>query len=74
MYAKDDPKHVRAERVIRISPTIATVTAYGETFEGCRVGWSDQSLPPDKRKSDTLVQNSRGDWLRVWWFDADEQQ
>lgn len=68
-YKKDDPKWVQATTVKRASINAVDVTAYGETFKGCRVEWSDPFL--NKAKSDVLVQDSRGDWLRVWFYDTD---
>ena len=69
MYTKNDSKWVQAEEVFRTSPGYVTVKAYGETFENCQVQWSNPFF--DKTKSDVLVCNSRGDWLRVWFYDAD---
>jgi hypothetical protein len=69
MYPKDDPKWVQATSVEFVATGYVNVEAYGERFEKCRVEWSDPFL--NKSKSDVLVQNSRGDWLRVWFFDAD---
>lgn len=69
MYTKDAPKWVQAEEVYETIPGYVTVKAYGETFENCGVAWSNLFM--DKTKSDVLVQNSRGDWLRIWFFDKD---
>jgi hypothetical protein len=69
MYTRDDPKWVQAEEVAREASGFVTVKAYGETFKNCQVQWNDPLM--NKTKSDVLVQNSRGDWLRVWFFDAD---
>lgn len=68
-YTSDNPKWVKAERVTNAGPGLVTVTAYGETFERCAVEWNDPVR--NKEKSDVLVQNSRGDWLRVWFWDRD---
>lgn len=68
-YTQIDPKWVQAEEVKQTSPGYVTVKAYGETFENRKVEWSDPYL--NKAKSDVLVQNSRGDWLRVWFYDND---
>lgn len=70
-YTRDDPLWVQAERVMAAVPDgmRVNVIAYDETFEMCKVGWSNPFM--DKSKSDTLVQNSQGDWLKVWWYDAD---
>jgi hypothetical protein len=68
MYTKQDPKWVQAEEVTQTTPGYVTVKAYGETFKNCKVQWSDPLL--NKTKSDVLVCNSRGDWLRVWFYDA----
>lgn len=77
-YTKDDPKWVQATSVesaggplrgLRSADHYVNVTAYGETFKSCLVQWSDPTM--DKSKSDVLVQNSRGDWLRVWFYDED---
>jgi hypothetical protein len=70
-YTRDDPKWVQAEEVTQETAGYVTVKAYGETFKNCRVGWNNPYL--DRSKSDVLVQNSRGDWLRVWFYDADIQ-
>lgn len=69
MYTQNNPKWVQAEEVKQESPGYVTVKAYGETFENRRIEWSNPHL--DKSKSDVLVCNSRGDWLRVWFFDSD---
>lgn len=69
MYSKDDPKWVQATTVKRASSNTVDVTASGETFENCRVVWNDPFL--NKAKSDVLVQNGRGDWVRVWFYDKD---
>lgn len=69
MYTRDDPKWVPAGRVTAAAPGYVTVTAYGETFEHCAVRWGNPIR--DKSQSDVLVQNSQGDWLRVWFYDAD---
>lgn len=69
MYTIDDPKWVQASSVAYTKNGYATVVAYGETFDMCEVQWSDPTL--NKDKSDVLVQNSQGDWLRVWFFDKD---
>jgi hypothetical protein len=73
MYPRDNPKWVQATSVQCAAPTgeLVDVVAYGETFPICRVEWSN--IYADKSKSDVLVQNSRGDWLRVWFYDADIQ-
>jgi hypothetical protein len=68
-YTKDDPKWVQAEEVTAETAGYVTVKAYGETFRHCHVEWHDLFL--NKSKSDVLVQNKRGDWLRVWFYDAD---
>jgi hypothetical protein len=67
-YTRNDPKWVQAEEVTKDAPGYVTVKAYGETFKNCQVQWSDPYL--NKPKSDVLVQNSRGDWLRVWFYDS----
>jgi hypothetical protein len=71
MYTENDPKWVQASEVEWSSPskTTVNVTAYGETFKNCPLRWNDPTF--NKLKSDVLVQNSRGDWLRVWFNDAD---
>lgn len=68
-YTQNDPKWVQAEEVTQTVPGYVTVKVYGETFENKNVQWSNLFF--DKTKSDVLVQNSRGDWLRVWFFDAE---
>lgn len=68
-YTKHNPKWVQAQTVKSAGGHYVDVTAYGETFENCLVQWSGPTL--DKDKSDVLVQNSRGDWLRVWFYDKD---
>ena len=68
MNTQNDPKWVQAESVEESAPGYVKVKAYGETFTG-HVSWSDPFL--NKEKSDVLVQNSRGDWLRVWFYDKD---
>lgn len=74
MYTQKDPKWVQAESVKALAPgsQYVTVKAYGETFENCRVEWNDPV--GNKEKSDVLVQNSRGDWLRVWFYDKDVER
>ena len=69
MYSRNDPKWVQAESVEKASldGRYVNIMAYGETFRNCRVEWNNPFF--DKSKSDVLVQNSRGDWLRVWFFD-----
>ena len=68
MYTKSDPKWVQADKVSKgIASGYVNVTAYGETFKNCQVEWNDPFM--DKSKSDVLVQNSQGDWLRVWFYD-----
>lgn len=69
MYTRDNPKWVKASSVEHASSGYVNVVAYGERFEMCPVQWSSNVL--DKSTSDVLVHNSRGDWLRVWFFDAD---
>lgn len=71
MYGMNDPKWVQAQHVEVASADsgYVNVKAYGETFKNCHVEWSDPLL--NKTKSNVLVQNSRGDWLRVWFYDAD---
>lgn len=69
MYSKDDPLWVQATTVKRASIDTVDVTAYDETFTGCQIEWNDPFF--NKAKSDVLVQNSRGDWLRVWFYDKD---
>lgn len=70
-YTKDNPKWVQAQTVkaATLSGRFVDVIAYDETFKNCRVQWGDPFL--NKEKSDVLVQNSRGDWLRVWFYDKD---
>lgn len=70
-YTREDPHWVQAESVEAAVPdgTYVNVKAYGEEFKMKRVGWSNPAM--DKTKSDVLVQNSQGDWLKVWFFDAD---
>lgn len=70
-YTQNDPKWVQATKVTRSAPgqPYVNVSAYGETFENCRVEWHDPAF--NKEKSDVLVQNSQGDWLRVWFYDKD---
>ena len=68
MYSRNDPKWVQAESVEQVTPGYVNVVEYGETFRMCRVEWSNPFF--DKSKSDVLVQNSRGDWLRVWFYDS----
>ena len=67
MYSENDPKWVQAESVSQDFPGYVTVTAYGETFKNCHAEWNDPVF--DKTKSDVLVRNSQGDWLRVWFYD-----
>lgn len=71
MYSQADPKWVEATSVEAATPdgSYVNVTAYGEKFEMCRVGWSNMAF--DKSKSDVLVQNSQGDWLKIWFYDKD---
>ena len=68
-YTKYDPKWVQAESVESVGSGYVNVKAYGETFKFCRIEWNDPFL--DKSKSDVLVKNSQGDWLRVWFYDSD---
>jgi hypothetical protein len=70
-YTKDDPKWVQATKVVGAGDEHVTVTAYGETWT-VTPGWSNLFM--DKTKSDALVQNSRGDWLKVWWNDSDVER
>ena len=69
MYTANDPKWVQATSVKQTAMGYVTVTAYGETFENCWTGKHYEFT--DQEKSNVLVQNSRGDWLRVWFFDKD---
>lgn len=70
-YTREDPKWVQAETVEAAVPDgrYVHVKAYGEEFRMCRVGWSNPLM--DKSKSDVLVQNRQGDWLKVWFHDSD---
>lgn len=72
-YTQDNPKTVQAEAVeaATYNGSYVNVVAYNERFEMCRVGWSNPTMAKDT--SDVLVQNSRGDWLRVWFYDKDVQ-
>jgi hypothetical protein len=63
-YSRDDPKWVQADSVEAGGSGIVHVVAYGQRFEYCPVQWSNPYM--DSSKSDVLVQNSQGDWLRVW--------
>jgi hypothetical protein len=71
MYTMTNPKWVKADSVKWSSPdkNAVTVTAYGETFANCPLEWHDPLI--NKEKSDVLVQNSRADYLRVWFYDKD---
>lgn len=69
MYTRNDPKWVQANTVEYAAPGYVHVTAYGERFENCPKQWNDEFR--DKSKSDVLVQDSQGDWLRIWFYDAD---
>ncbi len=71
MYTREDPKWVQASHVEAAVPdgSYVNVTAYGEEFKMRRVGWSNPQM--DKTKSDVLVENKQGDWLKVWFLDAD---
>lgn len=73
MYTENDPKWVQASKVewSSASKERLNVTAYGETFKQRSLHWNDPTL--NKEKSDVLVKNSRGDWLRVWFYDKDIQ-
>jgi hypothetical protein len=69
MYTKNDPKWVQADSVEIAGSGYVNVKAYGEIFRFCKIEWSNPFI--DNSKSDVLVQNSRGDWLRVWFYDND---
>jgi len=66
----NNPKWVQAESVYQVAPGYVNVTVHGETFYNCRIEWSKPYLT---NKSDVLVQNSRGEWLRVWFYDSDRK-
>ena len=68
MYDKNNPKWVQAESVRASVPGYVDVTVYGETFKNCHVDWNDPFF--NKSKSDVLVQNKDGEWLRVWFYDS----
>ena len=70
-YTRNDPHWVEAESVVAAVPngSYVNVTAYGVEYKMRRVEWSNPWF--DKTKSDVLVQTSEGDWLRVWFKDAD---
>jgi|GEM_PF-4294190 len=71
-YPRNNPKWVQATSVESAGSGYVNVVAYGERFDACAVEWNDLFL--NKAKSDVLVQNSQGDWLRVWFFDTDVQE
>lgn len=68
-YTKDDPKWVKAESVTSEGNGFYKVVAYGQTYnvdmQSMNTGWID------KKTDYALVKNQRGDWLKVWWYDAD---
>lgn len=68
-YTKNDPHLVQASSVKSAGSNYVDVTVYGETFKRCEIQWNDPFL--NKAKSDVLVQNEKGDWLRVWFYDKD---
>lgn len=71
IYPKNDPAWVKAEKVVEAikGSAYVHVTAYGVEYRMCRREWHSPVL--DKTKSDTLVQDAGGSWLRIWWRDAD---
>jgi len=71
MYTRDDPHWVQAQSVVAATAdgTYVNVKVQDEEFTNRHVEWHDPVM--NKEKSDVLVQNSRGDWLRVWFFDKD---
>lgn len=73
IYSRQAPKWVQADRVVaaRNNRLIVDVTVADQNWKGCRVDWNNGELPPDKIKSDVLVQNEEEDYLRVWFHDED---
>lgn len=65
------PKWVQAESVARAVPEgmYVNVTYDGQTFKMARQGWNNAEF--DKTKSDVLVQNRSGLWLRIWFYNED---
>lgn len=70
IYPRNDPAWVEAEKVVEATKggAYVHVTAYGVEYRMCRREWNSPVF--DKTKSDTLVQDAEGSWLRIWWCDA----
>jgi hypothetical protein len=71
LYPKHDPHWVEAEKVERYTPDgmYVNVWVHGTKYKAKHVDWSNPFM--DKTKSDCLVQDKDGNWLRIWWNDKD---
>jgi len=57
---------VEAKKVVEATKggAYVHVTAYGVEYRMCRREWNNPVF--DKTRSDTLVQDAEGSWLRIW--------
>ena len=70
-YTRNNPKWVRAEKVVRgsMGGDRVDVTIFGQTFQNCREQWNDPNMDPTK--GDVLVEHRQYGWLRVWFYGED---
>lgn len=73
LYTRENPHWVQADEVkaVTANSMYVTVKVQGQEYLMHRVEWHDPFF--NKSKSDVLVQNSEGNWLRVWFFNKDIQ-
>lgn len=71
LYPKNDPHWVKAEKVVAATEDkmYVNVWAHGKEYKFKHVDWSNPFM--DKTKSDCLVQDDEGNWLRIWWNEDD---
>ncbi|HRN70758.1 MAG TPA: hypothetical protein PLS49_06275 [Candidatus Woesebacteria bacterium] len=73
LYPRGNPHWVQADDVQAATADnmYVNIRVGDEEFRMHRVEWHDPFF--NKSKSDVLVQNSEGNWLRVWFFNKDIQ-
>ena len=72
-YTRDDPRWVKAESVEAETgdARYVAVVVDGKKYHMKPVEWSDPVR--DRNKSDVLISDEQGNWVRVWFYDKDIQ-